>query len=77
MPSHHTVAWTDSERDELVGESYGHYCDRTCLVTGAAGLIGSRLTDARGHLTAGANRVAGEHYVSGGTVPSASPAQDA
>src|SRR5690242_20549369 len=46
MPSDHTDAWTEAEHEALRTELGDLYRDRTCLVTGADGFMGSHLTDA-------------------------------
>jgi dTDP-glucose 4,6-dehydratase len=46
MPSDHTDAWTEAEHEALRGELGDLYRDRTCLITGADGFMGSHLTDA-------------------------------
>ena len=46
MPGDDTATWREGELDELRDEFGDTYRDRTCLVTGADGFIGSHLTEA-------------------------------
>ena len=46
MPREDTVIWPADEIDELRQTFSGAFRDRTCLVTGADGFMGSHLTDA-------------------------------
>ena len=46
MPRDDSVIWSEGELDALSGELGDAYKDRTCLVTGADGFMGSHLTDA-------------------------------
>src|SRR5690242_14581803 len=46
MPSDHTDAWTEAEHESLRAEFGDVYRDRTCVVTGADGFMGSHLTEA-------------------------------
>src|ERR1700741_2190029 len=46
MPGDDTAAWTGSEREAVRAEFGELYRDRTCVVTGADGFMGSHLTDA-------------------------------
>src|SRR2546430_6030827 len=41
-----TTAWTDAERDHLMQDFSDIFGDRTVLVTGADGFMGSHLTEA-------------------------------
>src|SRR5437588_8703866 len=47
-----TTAWTDAERDHLTQDFSDIFGDRTVLVTGADGFMGSHLTEALVHLGA-------------------------
>ncbi len=47
-----TSTWTDAERDELSRDFGDLFADRTVLVTGADGFMGSHLTEALVHLGA-------------------------
>ena len=51
----HTSAWTDVERDQLTQDFSDTFGDRTVLVTGADGFMGSHLTEALVHLGANVN----------------------
>src|SRR6476469_9190140 len=46
MPADDTATWTESELAALREEFGDAYRDRTCLVTGADGFMGSHLTEA-------------------------------
>src|SRR6201997_3518606 len=46
MPSDHTDAWTEADREAVRTEFGDLFRDRTCLVTGADGFMGSHLTEA-------------------------------
>jgi dTDP-glucose 4,6-dehydratase len=46
------IAWTEPELEALHGDFGGIYADRTVLVTGADGFMGSNLTEALVHLGA-------------------------
>jgi dTDP-glucose 4,6-dehydratase len=48
----HDPTWTDEALADLRREFGDHFADRTCLVTGADGFMGSHLTDALVHLDA-------------------------
>src|SRR3954447_23883213 len=52
MPADDTATWTQSELAALREEFGDVYRDRTCLVTGADGFMGSHLTEALVHLGA-------------------------
>ena len=47
MPADDTATWTEAELAALRSEFGDAYRDRTCLVTGADGFMGSHLTEAR------------------------------
>src|SRR5438270_13111707 len=47
-----TTAWTDAERDHLTQDFSDIFGDRTVLVTGDDGFMGSHLTEALVHLGA-------------------------
>ena len=66
MPSDHTDAWTEAEHEALRGELGDLYRDRTCLVTGADGFMGSHLTDAL--VALGANVIAFVRATSSGAL---------
>ena len=66
MPGDDTATWSQRELDALRTELGGHYRDRTCLVTGADGFMGSHLTDALVGL--GANVVAFVRATSSGAL---------
>src|SRR5437762_4259752 len=46
MPGDDTAAWTEAEREAVRTEFGDLYRDRTCVVTGADGFMGSHLTEA-------------------------------
>jgi dTDP-glucose 4,6-dehydratase len=46
MPGDDTAPWSEAELDELRAEFGDAYRDRTCLVTGSDGFMGSHLTEA-------------------------------
>src|SRR5437899_3849684 len=46
MPADDTATWTENELAALREEFGDAYRDRTCLVTGADGFMGSHLTEA-------------------------------
>ena len=52
MPGDDTATWSEGELDRLKAELGDHYADRTCLITGADGFMGSHLTEALVHLDA-------------------------
>jgi dTDP-glucose 4,6-dehydratase len=52
MPREDTVIWPEQEIDELRQTFAPFFKDRTCLVTGADGFMGSHLTEALVHLDA-------------------------
>jgi dTDP-glucose 4,6-dehydratase len=66
MPSDHTDAWSEAELEALRAEFGDIYRDRTCLVTGADGFMGSHLTDAL--VTLGANVIAFVRATSSGAL---------
>jgi dTDP-glucose 4,6-dehydratase len=66
MPGDHTSVWTDDERRSLVAEFGDRFRDRTCLVTGADGFMGSHLTEALVEL--GANVIAFVRATSSGAL---------
>src|SRR5690242_8477604 len=66
MPSDHTDAWTEAEHESLRAELGGLYRDRTCVVTGADGFMGSHLTEAL--VALGANVVAFVRATSSGAL---------
>jgi len=66
MPGDDTPTWSESELDALRAEFGDTYQDRTCLVTGADGFMGSHLTDAL--VALGANVVAFVRATSSGAL---------
>jgi dTDP-glucose 4,6-dehydratase len=46
MPGDDTAAWTETDREAVRAEFGDLYRDRTCVVTGADGFMGSHLTEA-------------------------------
>ncbi len=66
MPADDTATWTESELAGLREEFGDAYRDRTCLVTGADGFMGSHLTEALVQL--GANVVAFVRATSSGAL---------
>jgi dTDP-glucose 4,6-dehydratase len=52
MPGDDTATWSEGELDALRAEFGDRFANRTCLVTGADGFIGSHLTEALVHLDA-------------------------
>jgi dTDP-glucose 4,6-dehydratase len=52
VPGDDTATWIEGELDALRAEFGDAYANRTCLVTGADGFIGSHLTEALVHLDA-------------------------
>jgi dTDP-glucose 4,6-dehydratase len=66
MPADDTATWTESELADLREEFGDAYRDRTCLVTGADGFMGSHLTEAL--VTLGANVVAFVRATSSGAL---------
>ena len=66
MPADDTATWTESEVGALREEFGDTYRDRTCLVTGADGFMGSHLTEAL--VTLGANVVAFVRATSSGAL---------
>src|SRR6059058_3788128 len=66
MPGDDTATWTAAELATLREEFGDTYRDRTCVVTGADGFMGSHLTDALVHL--GANVIAFVRATSSGAL---------
>src|SRR5438132_9560435 len=66
MPGDDTAAWTEAEREAVRTEFGDLYRDRTCLVTGADGFMGSHLTEALVEL--GANVIAFVRATSSGAL---------
>jgi dTDP-glucose 4,6-dehydratase len=66
MPADDTATWTETELAALREEFGDAYRDRTCLVTGADGFMGSHLTEAL--VTLGANVVAFVRATSSGAL---------
>jgi dTDP-glucose 4,6-dehydratase len=66
MPADDTATWTDSELGALRAEFADAYRERTCLVTGADGFMGSHLTEAL--VALGANVVAFVRATSSGAL---------
>src|SRR3954469_1738175 len=66
MPADDTATWTQSELAALRDEFGDVYRDRTCLVTGADGFMGSHLTEAL--VALGANVVAFVRATSSGAL---------
>jgi dTDP-glucose 4,6-dehydratase len=66
MPADDTATWTETELAALREEFGDTYRDRTCLVTGADGFMGSHLTEAL--VTLGANVVAFVRATSSGAL---------
>jgi dTDP-glucose 4,6-dehydratase len=66
MPADDTATWTESELAALREEFGDAYRDRTCLVTGADGFMGSHLTEAL--VTLGANVIAFVRATSSGAL---------
>ncbi|HEY8722547.1 MAG TPA: GDP-mannose 4,6-dehydratase [Gaiellaceae bacterium] len=66
MPADDTATWTETELAALRAEFGDAYRDRTCLVTGADGFMGSHLTEAL--VTLGANVVAFVRATSSGAL---------
>src|SRR2546421_2775772 len=66
MPADDTATWTESELAALREEFGDTYRDRTCLVTGADGFMGSHLTEAL--VTLGANVIAFVRATSSGAL---------
>jgi len=66
MPADDTATWTQSELAALRDEFGDVYRDRTCLVTGADGFMGSHLTEAL--VTLGADVVASVRATSSGAL---------
>jgi dTDP-glucose 4,6-dehydratase len=66
MPADDTATWTETELAALREEFGDAYRDRTCLVTGADGFMGSHLTEAL--VTLGANVIAFVRATSSGAL---------
>jgi dTDP-glucose 4,6-dehydratase len=66
MPADDTATWTETELAALRAEFGDAYRDRTCLVTGADGFMGSHLTEAL--VTLGANVIAFVRATSSGAL---------
>jgi dTDP-glucose 4,6-dehydratase len=66
MPADDTATWTESELAAMRDEFGDAYRDRTCVVTGADGFIGSHLTEAL--VALGANVVAFVRATSSGAL---------
>ncbi len=66
MPADDTATWSESELSALRSEFGDLYRDRTCLVTGADGFMGSHLTEAL--VTLGANVIAFVRATSSGAL---------
>ncbi|MDX6477243.1 MAG: dTDP-glucose 4,6-dehydratase [Gaiellaceae bacterium] len=66
MPADDTATWSKSELAALAEEFGDSYRDRTCLVTGADGFMGSHLTEAL--VTLGANVIAFVRATSSGAL---------
>jgi dTDP-glucose 4,6-dehydratase len=66
MPADDTATWTESEVAALRDELGDVYRDRTCLVTGADGFMGSHLTE--GLVALGANVIAFVRATSSGAL---------
>src|SRR3954462_10350429 len=66
MPGDDTAVWTHEEHDALNAEFGDRFRDRTCLVTGADGFMGSHITEAL--VALGANVVAFVRATSSGAL---------
>src|ERR1044071_5485686 len=66
MPGDDTAAWTEAEREAVRAEFGDMYRDRTCVVTGADGFMGSHLTEAL--VALGANVIAFVRATSSGAL---------
>jgi dTDP-glucose 4,6-dehydratase len=66
MPGDDTAVWSEAERGALRAEFGDLYRDRTCLVTGADGFMGSHLTEAL--VALGANVIAFVRATSSGAL---------
>ena len=66
MPADDTATWTETELAALRAEFGDAYRERTCLVTGADGFMGSHLTEAL--VTLGANVIAFVRATSSGAL---------
>jgi dTDP-glucose 4,6-dehydratase len=66
VPRDDSVIWSEGELDALGGELGRAYKDRTCVVTGADGFMGSHLTDAL--VALGANVIAFVRATSSGAL---------
>jgi dTDP-glucose 4,6-dehydratase len=74
VPRDDSVIWSEGELDALGGELGHAYKDRTCLVTGADGFMGSHLTDAL--VALGANVVAFVRATSSGALNNIGPKRE-
>jgi dTDP-glucose 4,6-dehydratase len=66
VPGDDTATWSETELDSLRAEFGDSYRDRTCLVTGADGFMGSHLTEAL--VALGANVIAFVRATSSGAL---------
>ena len=66
MPGDDTAAWSEAEREAVRAEFGDLYRDRTCVVTGADGFMGSHLTEAL--VALGANVIAFVRATSSGAL---------
>jgi dTDP-glucose 4,6-dehydratase len=66
MPGDDTSAWIEIDRDAIAAEYGDVYRNRTCVVTGADGFMGSHLTDAL--VACGANVIAFVRATSSGAL---------
>jgi dTDP-glucose 4,6-dehydratase len=66
MPGDDTAAWSEAEREAIRSEFGDLYRDRTCVVTGADGFMGSHLTEAL--VALGANVIAFVRATSSGAL---------
>jgi dTDP-glucose 4,6-dehydratase len=66
MPADHTLIWSETELTALRAEFGNTYRDRTCVVTGADGFMGSHLTEAL--VALGANVIAFVRATSSGAL---------
>jgi len=66
MPGDDTAAWSEAEREAIRAEFGDLYRDRTCVVTGADGFMGSHLTEAL--VALGANVIAFVRATSSGAL---------
>src|ERR1044072_8872650 len=66
MPGDDTAAWSEADREAVRAEYEDLYRDRTCVVTGADGFMGSHLTEAL--VVLGANVIAFVRATSSGAL---------